>query len=121
MRIIFTGTRHLKDDAIIRDALNALGVTRLNLSEITFVHGAAPGVDSLVDVIGREWGARLEVYPAQWAKHGNAAGPIRNRLMVSKGADVCLAFPDPMSIGTADCIEAAWRAGIKTLVYPVVV
>src|SRR5689334_2198447 len=120
VRILFTGSRHLKSDERIREALGDLDELSFTpAAEITFVHGGAIGADQLVDHIGRSWGVKVEAYPANWKRDGKSAGPNRNRLMVSKGADVCLAFPDPISKGTADCLNAAWRAGIKTLVYPV--
>jgi hypothetical protein len=38
--------------------------------------------------------------------------------MVALGADICLAFPGPGSIGTWHCIKAAANAGIPVRIYP---
>jgi hypothetical protein len=36
----------------------------------------------------------IDVYVAQWKKHGRAAGPIRNQRMLDKGKpDLVVAFP----------------------------
>jgi hypothetical protein len=61
----------------------------------------------------------VEAYPANWDRHGRAAGPFRNDEMVSHGARRCLAFPDETAMrGTSDCFMKAIRAGIPTEVYP---
>lgn len=44
-----------------------------------------------------------------------AAGPKRNRHMVSLGADLCLAYPLGLSSGTRGCAAMALEAGIPTL------
>lgn len=49
------------------------------------IEGEAPGADSL----GREWaeshGIEVLKFPADWTRHGRAAGPIRNRQMLVEG------------------------------------
>ena len=62
-------------------------------------------------------GLEPERHPADWKRYGRAAGPIRNQEMVNLGADVCLAFPREGSRGTKNCMEAARKAGIPTLVH----
>jgi hypothetical protein len=56
------------------------------------VHGAARGADQLADAVARNWGWTPERHPADWARHGRAAGFRRNAAMVALRADVCLAF-----------------------------
>jgi hypothetical protein len=58
------------------------------------IHGAARGADTL----GAEWatarGVPVEPYPADWKRHGRAAGPIRNAAMLANGKPaVVVAFP----------------------------
>lgn len=43
------------------------------------------------------------------------AGYYRNELMVSLGADLCLAFIADESRGASHCAQLAWEAGIKTV------
>jgi hypothetical protein len=61
----------------------------------------------------------LTVHKADWAKHGKAAGPLRNQAMVDSGADVCLAFykTGAGNRGTTDCVRRAKAAGIPVKEY----
>lgn len=84
-------------------------------NDCVLVHGAATGADTMAGKIAKELGWQVEEYPADWNKHGKAAGPIRNQQMVDLGADICLAFPLGESRGTRHCMKAAERAGIKVV------
>jgi len=60
-------------------------------------------------------------FPADWDKHGKAAGPIRNTEMIEDGRpDVVIAFTYdlPSSKGTADTVKKAKKAHIPVFVYP---
>ena len=115
LRILITGSRHWADERAIESAL--LGATyNVPGDRITVVHGGAAGADRLAGKLADEWGMNVEVHPAEWDKHGKAAGPIRNQKMVDLGADVCLAFPLPGGRGTQHCMGAASKAGIPVRV-----
>ena len=60
--------------------------------QVIIVSGGAPGADSLGERYAKERGLAVERYPADWSKHGKAAGPIRNEQMASV-ADALIAFP----------------------------
>ena len=68
------------------------------------VSGKAIGVDSL----GERWAAAngidVEPFPADWSRHGKAAGPIRNREM-AKHCDAAVIIWDGKSNGTRKMIE----------------
>jgi hypothetical protein len=52
------------------------------------------------------------MFPAQWDRYGEAAGPIRNAWMLEFGKpDLVVAFPGGR--GTADMISKARKAGIE--------
>lgn len=72
--------------------------------------GAASGADRC----GEEWadgkGIRVTRFPADWRKHGRAAGPIRNRQMAEQATDVAL-FPGGR--GTDSMQREAEAAGLK--------
>jgi hypothetical protein len=75
------------------------------------VHGAASGADTMAE----KWAERMAIgrhrFPAQWEKHGKAAGPIRNQAMIDKGRpNLVIAFPGGR--GTADMVSRARDAGI---------
>jgi len=131
-----TGSRDWGDRLAVYRALNDIcdefdlnyppdeyGNTMPDAAKVTIVHGACPtGADAIAD----DWaiGNFLvpERHPADWAKHGRAAGPIRNREMVGLGADISTAFigdcssprcnvggkhPSHGATGCADLAEAA--------------
>ena len=79
--------------------------------DVVIIHGAARGADALADDYGRERGLRVIRYPADWETHERAAGPIRNRLMLTDGQPhVIIAFKGGK--GTADMIRQGKKAGV---------
>lgn len=107
-RILVTGSRKYWRLAPIARALTPHRGKGLEL-----VHGAAPGLDVMAAVIWDSWGETSEAHPADWRRHGPAAGPIRNQQMIDLGNYlVCLAFPLVGSRGTWDCVARARIAGI---------
>lgn len=81
------------------------------------ITGGARGVDAIVheklsalDETGL-LGLELVVMPADWKTHGKAAGPIRNKAMLSEpGVRQLVAFKG--GNGTWNCIQTAKRLGI---------
>jgi SLOG family YspA-like protein len=118
VKIIVTGSRIWTNESIIRNAF-ALIAMRLGPENMTIVHGACPsGADYLSDNIARAWtGMTVKAYPADWAKHGKAAGPIRNMEMVDGNLDAlcALAFPIDQSRGTRHCMSYARGRGIEVV------
>lgn len=79
---------------------------------ITIINGAAKGADN----IATDWAVvnrtGLKEYPADWDKHGKAAGYIRNKQMLDEGKpDLVIAFPG--GVGTANMVKLAREAGIE--------
>jgi len=80
------------------------------------IHGAARGADSLaaswaIDTGLAEFGEVL-AFPADWNKHGVAAGPVRNQEMLDVGKpDLVVAFAGGR--GTEDMVRRAIKAGIN--------
>lgn len=91
---------------------------------VSIVEGCARGADSLAEAWALDHGASdpvseagvvLHHFPADWDRHGNAAGPIRNQQMLDEGApDAVIAFTTNLarSRGTADMVRRARAAGI---------
>ena len=119
-RILITGSRRWTDAATIKrallDAIWDLGAPPRN---ITVVHGDCHlgGADILAAEIAEGVGMTVEPHPAERGPRGEVLGPKRNAHMVSLGADLCLAFPDPKSRGTFDCMKKAENAGIPVRNY----
>lgn len=64
--------------------------------------------------IAEELNIPFKPFPANWTKHGKAAGPIRNREMLDENPDLVLAFHTDIenSKGTADTLCEAEDRGI---------
>ncbi len=109
-RILICGGRNYADKARMRNVIHAL----FNPDTDTIMHGGAPGADTLAGEIAAELGCAAKVYPADWAAHSKAAGPIRNQLMLDEGKpDMVVAFPGGK--GTEDMIRRAKKAGVRVL------
>lgn len=84
-------------------------------SDITeIIHGAAPGIDSAAGRLYKDkW--PIVAVPANWNKHGNYAGPLRNKQMAEM-ADALIAVWDGRSKGTGNMIKTAKKMGLKIYV-----
>lgn len=112
MRTIIAGSRDLGPYEL-QDALAACPWT----DQITVVlSGGARGIDAA----GQRWAARqgkaIEIYPADWDRHGKAAGPQRNQWMIER-ADALIAVWDGHSAGTGDIVTRARRAGRRLFLW----
>ena len=113
MRVIICGGRdqHLtRKDRAWLDAFHQ----RCRLTVV--VHGAAAGIDTDAEAWATARGIPTVPMPAHWARHGKAAGPIRNRAMLAvllerppfvSSALAVLAFPGGR--GTANMVAQARR------------
>ena len=110
MRVLVTGGRdyhNINDARVIYATLDAIH----GENEITaLIHGDAHGADRLAAAWAYDNKVDEEAYPADWARYGKAAGPIRNQSMVDAKPDLVVAFPGRR--GTADCVRRAKLAGI---------
>lgn len=110
MKVIIAGSRDFHDYDIV---LSAIKESQFNISEV--VSGGANGVDAMGEQYAEENNIILKIYPADWKKHGNAAGPIRNKQM-AKYADALIAIQKDNSKGTKNMIETALKEGLKVYV-----
>lgn len=109
MRVLVCGGRDYADRAKLNEVLDEIGSTVK--WDIFIIEGEASGADTLAREWAKSRGMGLGRYPADWNKHGKAAGPIRNKQMLDEGEpDLVVAFPGGR--GTANMIEQAERAGV---------
>lgn len=113
-----TGGRDFPNRGFVFATLDALGIHRV-------IHGACahPITDELVgaDRWAHEWalsrGVTVTPMPADWERYGNAAGPIRNGLMVVRmlelRGELVVAFPGGR--GTKNAVKQARAAGLEVL------
>lgn len=92
---------------------NYVGMRRVldQYSIAQIVSGGATGADTL----GAEWSRERGlpepiIFLPDWAKHGRAAGPIRNQDIVNT-ADFVVAFWDGKSRGTLSALRYAKKVG----------
>lgn len=115
MKILVCGGRNFDDRALMGEAL-----VRVALeidSEPVIVHGGATGADSHAGLEATRCGWWAWRCPADWRKHGKAAGPIRNQQMLDEAKpDWVLAFPTEKSKGTWDMVSRAEKAGVPVWV-----
>ena len=99
MRVIIAGSRNISDRSGLLKAIKQSG---FDITEV--VSGKARGVDT----IGETWAVANDIpikqFPADWSKHGNAAGPIRNSMM-AEYADAAIIIWDGKSAGTLNMIK----------------
>ena len=102
------GSRRWSDRKAIIDRLADLP----DPGSVTIVHGNAQGADRIAHQEAQKLGLLVEPHPADWGGLGKRAGLVRNTLMAALGADLCIAFWDGRSTGTAHMIEQARSRGI---------
>lgn len=108
LRLIVAGGRDYSDAKAVFAVLDRIHAKR-GIAEI--IHGAAPGADTLADEWGKARGVKRTPCEANWTGLGKAAGPIRNRHMLTLKPDGVVLFPGGR--GTADMRKAALEVGVK--------
>jgi hypothetical protein len=115
VRVLVTGSRDFDSVAAVRFAISKV-VEYAQGRPIVVIHGGCRGADLLFARLAVELipDVTIEVFFADWRGLGRAAGPIRNRLMVESGAEICCAFfiEGWPSRGTAGCVALAEEAGV---------
>jgi hypothetical protein len=80
------------------------------------VSGGCKGADTLAEKYADENKIEFVVHNAEWDKYGKAAGPIRNKKIVDDVTHL-IAFPEKISLGTANTIGLAKRKGIPISIH----
>lgn len=105
MKVIVAGGRDFTDIDTMADEITKLCQAGHIANNATLVCGMARGADMTGYRLWRDvFDLPISKFPAQWDKHGKAAGMIRNREM-GNYADVLVAFWDGQSRGTKQMIE----------------
>lgn len=95
---------------MVREFLGRMGATQV-------ISGGCRGADKISAEVAEELRIPCRVFPAEWDKHGKAAGPIRNAEMLEENPDLVLAFHDNIesSKGTKDMVRRAKDKGFKVV------
>lgn len=112
LRVLVCGGRDYSDAGHVYSVLD-MHHARWPITLI--IVGDASGADSAAERWARDHGvARVKEYAA-WNARGRAAGPIRNRKMLTEHRpDLVLAFPG--GPGTADMVRQSRAAGVHVIV-----
>ena len=111
MITVIAGSRSIEDYSILLTAIN-----RCPFVVTEVVSGRARGVDTLGERYAKENGLPLHLFPADWKKFGNRAGPIRNGQMADF-AEAVICVWDGLSTGTKNMIKQATDRGLHVYVY----
>jgi hypothetical protein len=118
IRVLVTGGRGYTDRRTVARTLGHLADLYIHgvlPHEITLVHGAATGADTLAAEEAARLGWQVEAHPADWSM-GPSAGPARNKIMVALGAHYLVAFPG--GTGTKHCRRLALNSRIPVIDIP---
>lgn len=116
MRVIVCGGRNYSGDAAANHVQSVLDAIHMGHIITTLIQGGAPGADFEAKLWAEMREVKCVTVPALWREHGRAAGPIRNKRMLTDfEPDVVVAFPGGK--GTADMIKQAEAHGIEVLQY----
>jgi hypothetical protein len=107
-KYIIAGTRDFTDFELLERVLK-----EFEISEV--VCGMARGADLLGKQYAEKYNIPVKMFPADWKKFKNAAGPIRN-IDMAEYADALIAFWDGESTGTSHMIKEAQRRKLYTIV-----
>jgi len=105
LKVVIAGSRQVEDYNLV-----VLAVARSGFPIGEIVSGTARGADRLGEQYARRHAIPLCQFPADWERHGKAAGIIRNRQMVEY-ADAVIVLWDGQSRGSANTIQVAHELG----------
>ena len=115
-RILICGDRNWTNGEAILNFLRRFETYK----SVVVIDGTARGADTLAYEAAKKLGFETERYMANWATHGKAAGPIRNRQMLVEGKpQLVVAFHSDIenSKGTKNMVQQAVKADIPVFVY----
>jgi hypothetical protein len=120
LRLLVCGARTWTDAALLAEAVEqTVAEHGQDRPGVVLIEGDARGADRLAGALAKARGWALEVYPADWQRHGRAAGMRRNTRMLRQGRpERVIACTDDLaaSRGTADMVQRARAAGLPVLV-----
>lgn len=103
IKIAVVGSRSFTNKKLCWNILDNLQIDN-DCQYIQLVSGAARGADTFGEEYADYHNIPKLIFPTQWDKYGCRAGFIRN-VDIIKNSDVCIAFWDDVSHGTAHDLE----------------
>lgn len=90
-RVIIAGCRDFYNYVTLKERCEYYLQNKMKTHNVIIISGHASGADTLGEKFAADHNLQCELYPADWKRHGKAAGPIRNAEM-AKVADALIAF-----------------------------
>jgi hypothetical protein len=111
-KILMCGDRNWSSEEAINQFFKLLP------KNIIIISGNARGADYLVEQYCKINNIENKIFPANWKKHGKAAGPIRNNLMLDEKPELVIAFHGDIrnSKGTIHTVSSARTRKIPVLI-----
>lgn len=104
MKVAVIGSRSFEDCSKVTMVLD-------ELTEIThIVSGGAKGADNCAQDYAKKRGLPITIFYPNWKRYGRKSGLIRNRDII-ENCDMCIAFWDGKSRGTANSLKIAKNLG----------
>ena len=114
-RVVIAGCRIFYNYVTLKERCEYYLQNKMQTHNVIIVSGHASGADTLGEKFAVDHNLQCELHPADWEKHGKAAGPIRNAEMADV-ADALIAFWAGQNRGTKSMIELAKRKGLQVAV-----
>lgn len=106
--VVVTGGRDYPDSSMVWAVLTSIKMDKLYV-------GDAKGADLFAKECAEYHGIPVEVFKADWTKHGKAAGPIRNATMLDAAGKDAIVVAFLGGKGTANCVNEALRRNMIIL------
>lgn len=110
-RVLVFGSRDWYSYDLIRRDMWYL---RKVIGDYTLVQGEAKGADTYARLFANTQGWEVDPFPADWVKHGKAAGPIRNQRMLDSGIDYAMGYVVNYSAGSMDMYRRLQSRSVPT-------
>lgn len=108
--VVVAGSRDFQNYQLLKATVSQILSAKLLTHSVEIVSGTCRGADKLGERFAKEFGLSVREFPADWDKHGRAAGPIRNRQM-AEYADAVIVFLPPNSRGSKSMMTIAGDLG----------
>lgn len=117
MKLLVAGSRTISSTNAIYKVLNEY--VEEHGDKLSIISGGAKGVDTVAAEFAKSQNIPFTEVPADWDKHGRAAGFIRNKEMWEM-ADEGVVFWDGVSKGTAHSFKLSEQMNKKLRVFRLV-
>lgn len=109
VKIAIVGSRTFNDYSVLQGFIRNK-CNEEHLTPTAVVSGGARGADALGERYANDYQLPLILHKPDWERYGKRAGFLRNRNIIND-CDVCFAFWDGQSRGTADDINICKQMG----------